>query len=116
MASSIREQLLQALQDIQSTAQVPRQQAELALRRMRHDPAYPKTLAEIACHEQAPVSTRQAALSTLRLFVSDNWSSAHNEEGPAIIIAGSIKEDIRTAMLLLAFDANTERKVKVGAR
>ncbi len=107
--------LLQLLADTQSPAQGPRKQAEAHLEQAHSNPAFPGSLADIACHSSASDQVRQSALLLLRTWVDKNWSG-ENEEGNAVFISDEVKERLRGQMLELAIRGDADRKIKTLAR
>ncbi|KAI2777112.1 ARM repeat-containing protein [Daldinia loculata] len=110
----MEDQLVQVLANTQLAAEGPRKQAELDLKHAASNPAFPLSLANIARHTSIAVEIRQAALSALRLFIERNWSG-ENDDGPAIPIADSIKDQIRPLVLDLALNSEDDRKIKTAA-
>jgi hypothetical protein len=111
---SMEDQLLGLLADTLSSAAAPRKQAEEQLKQATVQPAFPGSLAAIACHGDVAVEIRQSALLSLRTFVEKNWSG-HDENGPTIMIEEGVKEQLRTSMLELATSQEADRKVTVAA-
>jgi importin-9 len=111
----MEDQLVQLLANTQSSAEGPRKQAELDLRHAQTNPAFPLSLANIGTHTSIGVDIRQAALYNLRQFIEKNWNG-DNDEGPAIPIADSVKEQIRQVVLELALSSNDDRKIKTASR
>ena len=109
------EQLAQLLASTQLAQEGPRKLAELELLHARTNPEFPSALARIAALASAPVQIRQAALTTLRKFVEDNWS---NEGGDAIPIPipDPTREQIKNILLELVLSPEDQRKVKLAAR
>lgn len=113
----MEDQLLRILVDTQSPAQGPRQQAELSLKRLETNEAFPRSLAAIASHSSVKLSDRQSALSVLRRFVEKNWSGQDElDEGPINPIPDPSKGQLRKVMLDLATSGEDDRKIKAGAR
>jgi hypothetical protein len=111
----MEDQLVQVLANTQLAAEGPRKQAELDLKHVQSNPAYPLSLANISRHTSIPVEVRQAALSTLRRFIENNWSG-ENDDGPVIPIADDVKDQIRPLILDLALNCEDDRKIKTAAR
>ena len=111
----MEDQLVQVLANTQLAAEGPRKQAELDLKHAASNPAFPLSLTNIARHTSITVEIRQAALSALRLFIERNWSG-ENDDGPAIPIADSVKDQIRPLILDLALNSEGDRKIKSAAR
>lgn len=113
----MEDQLLQVLQDTQSSAEGPRKQAELHLQQLQSNEAFPTSLAAIASHQSVATGIRQSALSVLRRFVEKNWSGADDDtEGPTIPIGDAAKETLKVQLLELATSTEEDRKVKSAAR
>ncbi|CAJ2502053.1 Uu.00g049060.m01.CDS01 [Anthostomella pinea] len=110
----MEDQLVQVLANTQLPDAGPRKQAELDLKHAQSNPAYPISLANIGLHTSIAVEIRQAALSSLRLFVEKNWSG-DSDDGPTIPIADSVKDQIRPMVLDLALNAGDDRKIKTAA-
>ncbi|ELR02111.1 hypothetical protein VC83_09490 [Pseudogymnoascus destructans] len=114
--SNLEEQLLHLLTEAQSSALAPRQQAEAHLQALHSNEAFPTGLAAIAAHTSLPISTRQAALTTLRLFAEKNWSGEDEEtEGPTVAISDDVKAVLRSRLLELATSGEDERRVRGAA-
>jgi importin-9 len=115
--SNLEEQLLHLLAETQSSALEPRQQAEAHLQALHANEAFPTSLAAIAAHTRLAIGTRQAALTTLRLFVEKNWSGEDEEtEGPTVIISDEVRAVLRSRLLELATGGEDERRVRGAAR
>ncbi|KAI0193136.1 armadillo-type protein [Astrocystis sublimbata] len=114
----MEEQLVQALANTQLAADGPRMQAELDLKRAQTNPAFPLSLASIACHTSVSLQIRQAALSYLRRFIEANWSGENGESGDSsapIPVADDVKTQIRPMVLELALNFDGDRKIKTAA-
>lgn len=115
--SNLEEQLLLLLAETQSSAYEPRKQAEAHLQALYTNEAFPISLATIAAHTSVAIGTRQAALTTLRLFVEKNWSGEDEvTEGPSVAISDEVKAVLRAKLLELATGGEDERRVRGGAR
>jgi hypothetical protein len=112
----MEDQLMQLLSNSQLPEQAPRQQAEIELKHASTNPAYPPALANVAAHTSVETKIRQAALSTLRLFIEANWVNDQFNSEPAIPIADDAKAQIRQTLLDLALSPEEDRKVKVAVR
>ncbi|KAI0401273.1 armadillo-type protein [Xylaria palmicola] len=110
----MEDQLVQVLANTQLAAEGPRIQAELDLKRATTNPAFPLSLANIGRHASVTLEVRQAALSTLRRFIEDNWSG-ENDDGPVIPIDDNVKDQIRPLVLDLALNFDGDRKIKTAA-
>ncbi|RDL30402.1 uncharacterized protein BP5553_10280 [Venustampulla echinocandica] len=110
----MEDQLLQLLSDTQLPAEGPRKEAESRLQQAQSNPAFPGSLAAIASHSSVTPEIRQSALLILRPFVEKNWSG-QAEDGAAIPIADSVKEQLRVQMLELATSGDADRKIKSAA-
>ncbi|KAK4184527.1 importin subunit beta-5 [Podospora australis] len=106
--------LIQLFQDTQSSDEVRRKQAEIALLHAQSNPEYSHALLRIAAEPQVPVEVRQASLTTLRRFVEKNWNPDGGET-PHIPISDATKEHIKQGILELALSTEDQRKVKVAA-
>ena len=113
----MEEQLVQLLSNAQSPEQGPRQQAEIELKRARTNPAFPTSLAAIASHTSVSLEVRQAALSTLRIFIENNWVIGDEpDDEPPVPISDESREQLRQVLLDLALSSEDDRKVKIAAR
>ncbi|KAI1332992.1 armadillo-type protein [Xylariaceae sp. FL0255] len=110
----MEDQLVQILANTQLPAEGPRKQAELDLKQAQSNPAFPLSLTNIGRHTSISLDVRQAALSTLRRFVENNWSG-ENDDGPAIPIADDVKSQIRPLLLDIALNSDDDRKIKTAA-
>jgi hypothetical protein len=109
------------LVDLLAKTQLPDQarlQAELDLLHARTNPAFPTSLANVAAHVSIDTAIRQAALSTLRLFIEKNWNAGDREpdQEPQIEIPDASRAHLRQVLLELALSTEDNRKVKVAAR
>lgn len=112
----MEDQLIQVLTNSQSSAEGPRKQAELDLRRAANTPAYSLLLTNIARHPTVSAHIKQSALNAFRLFIERNWSGV-SEYGPCVIVPDSVKEQVRPLILDLALNApDDQRVVKTAAR
>lgn len=109
------DQLVQLLSSTTQADQTQRLNAELELKRAQTNPAYPVSLAKVASHTSVDISVRQVALSTLRLFIENNWAVEDPSETP-IPIADDARQLVRQALLDLALSPEDDRKVKIAAR
>lgn len=112
----MEDQLIQLLSNTQLPDQAPRQQAEIELKRAHTNPAFPQSLANIAAHTSVETNVRQAALSTLRLFIERNWAADELVDEPVIPIADDVRAQLRQTLLDLAVSPEEDRKVKISAR
>ncbi|KAK3319039.1 armadillo-type protein [Apodospora peruviana] len=110
----MEEHVVQLLANTQQVQEGPRKQAELDLSQLRPNPDFPQTLARIGAHQSAPVEIRQSALTYLRKFVEENWST-EGADGPHIPIPDPVKDQLRHAMLEIVLSEEDQRKVKVAA-
>jgi importin-9 len=116
MAGIMEDQLLHLLADTQLPAEGPRKQAELHLQQAQSNPAFPSSLAAIACRPSVGLEIRQSALLILRTFVEKNWSGENEEGEPVVPIEEQTKEVLRVQMLELATSGDADRKIKSAAR
>lgn len=113
----MEDQLVSLLANTQSSDQGPRQQAEIELKHARANPAFPTSLANIANHNSIDVAIRQAALSTLRLFIEKNWNTEDRGfDEPPVDISDTSREQLRNTLLEIALSDEDKRPVKVAAR
>ncbi|ORY58176.1 importin-beta domain-containing protein [Pseudomassariella vexata] len=110
----MEDQLVQVLANTQLAAEGPRKQAELDLKHVETNPAFPLSLANIGSHSSIALEVRQAALLNLRLFIERNWSG-ESDEGPVIPISDAVKEQMRPVVLDLALGSEDDRKIKTAA-
>lgn len=111
----MEDQLVQVLANTQLTAEGPRKQAELDLKRAQTNPAFPLSLTNIGRHESVSVAVRQAAFTALRRFVESNWSG-ESDEGPTIPIDDAVRDQLRPLLLDTALNYEGDRKLKSWAR
>lgn len=112
----MEDQLAHLLAEAQRSEQVPRQQAEIELKRAQTNPAYPTALANIASHTSINTGIRQAALSTLRLFIQNNWAVDDPSNEDPIPISDETRQVLRQTLLDLAVSSENDRLVKVATR
>jgi hypothetical protein len=112
----MEQELLSLLADTQSSTTSTRQAAELRLKSLYSNEAFPISLTAIASHESVPVNLRQSALSVLRTFIGAGWSSMLDDFKGHVLVNDANKAQIRLALLELATTTETpERKVKASA-
>ncbi|KAG6007567.1 hypothetical protein E4U43_000285 [Claviceps pusilla] len=111
----MEEQLVQLLANTQLPDQGPRQQAEIELKRARTSPAYPVSLAKIASHTSISTGIRQSALTSLRLFIENNWAVGDQDDEPIIPISDESRAILKQSLLDLALSQEEDRKVKIAA-
>jgi importin-9 len=115
----MEDQLVQLLANTQLSAEGPRKQAELNLRHLRADPAYPISLANIASHTAIALNIRQSALASLRQFIQANWSLDGDDDEvevqAPINIPDTTKTQIRSVLLELVLSNEDERKIKAAS-
>jgi hypothetical protein len=112
----MEDQLAQLLANTQLPDQAPRQAAEIEIKRAQTNPAFPVSLARIGAHSSIDTSIRQAALSTLRLFIEKNWAVEELDDEPQISISDEARELLKQTLLELALSPEDDRKVKIAAR
>lgn len=110
----MEDQLVRLLANMQLPGQGPRQQAELELQRARTNPAFPVSLANVASHASVSTGVRQSALSTLRLFIKDNWALDDPKDEPPIPISDDARTLLKQSLLDLALGVD-DRRVKIAA-
>ncbi|KAK1249454.1 hypothetical protein MKX07_002970 [Trichoderma sp. CBMAI-0711] len=111
----MEDQLAQLLANTQLPDQAPRQAAEIEIKRAQTNPAFPVSLARIGAHSSIDTSIRQAALSTLRLFIEKNWAVEELDDEPQISISDEARELLKQTLLELALSPEDDRKVKIAA-
>lgn len=107
---------MQLLANTQLSEQVPRQQAEIELKRARTNPAYPVSLINVASHTSIDINVRQSALSTLRLFIESEWSPEDLGSEPQIPISDETRVQIKQTLLDLTITQENDRRIKTAAR
>ncbi|KAM7215961.1 armadillo-type protein [Rhypophila decipiens] len=112
--ATMDDHVAQLLANTQLNEEAPRQQAEIDLKNLRTNPEYPLALLRIGSHTAVGVNIRQAALTTLRKVVEENWSP-EGGDGPHIPITDVAKEALRQGILELVLGPEPERKLKVAA-
>lgn len=112
----MEDQLVQLLANTQLPDQGPRQQAEIELKRARSNPAFPVSLANVASHTSVATAVRQSALSTLRLFIENNWAADDPGDEPQVPISDDARKLLQQSLLDLALSPEEDRKVKIAAR
>ena len=75
----MEQQIVQLLQDTQSSHEGPRTNAELQLRQLYTNTSFAPTLVAVSTHQSIPLATRQAALLLLKQFVQQVWSPQFEE-------------------------------------
>ncbi|KAF2238926.1 ARM repeat-containing protein [Viridothelium virens] len=112
----MEDELVNLLDQTQSSIDNTRRQAELRLQQLQQsNEAYPLALSSIAAHDSVPVSIRQAALLNLKTYVLANWSSQFEEFKGQIILGDSTKNTLRQTLLQLATNGREDRKVESAA-
>lgn len=114
----MEDQLAQLLANTQLAQEEPRKRAELDLKHVQPNPAFPVALANIAAHASVSTDIRQAALTYLRRFIQYNWGEPDDDEdeGPQIPIPEATKEQLRHKLLELALSDEPDRKVTSSVR
>jgi hypothetical protein len=115
MAASMEDQICHLLSETLH-AGGQRQQAEDHLLSLQTNEAYPISLAAIARHTSVALAVRQVALSTLRLFVENNWSGVQEGDEQVINIPEHSKQILRVQLLELATSGDVDRKIRSAAR
>ncbi|THW41829.1 putative importin 9 [Aureobasidium pullulans] len=108
-------QIVQLLQDTQSSHEGPRTNAELQLRQLYTNTSFAPTLVAVSTHQSIPLATRQAALLLLKQFVQQVWSPQFEEFKGEMLVSAEDRATLRQALLDLATDAHQERKIKSAA-
>lgn len=109
-------ELANILADTQDRNEERRKRAELQLRSLYSNEAFPLTLTSIAYNNAAPVNIRQSALSTLRTFIVAAWSPQFEEFKGQVLVSDANKAQLRRVLLELATTAQiNERKVRASA-
>lgn len=111
----MEEQVAQLLAATQTASEAPRKQAEQQLQSLWTHPEYAPGLVAIASHDSVPLNIRQAALASLRQFVTSMWSAQFDEfkgQQGDVLVQDDIKVRIREGLLDLALSDQQDRKVK----
>ncbi|POR35350.1 Importin subunit beta-5 [Tolypocladium paradoxum] len=111
----MEDQLVQLLANTQLPDQGPRQQAEIELKRARSNPAFPISLANVASHTSVATAVRQSALTTLRLFIENNWATDDPGDEPQVPISDEARKLLQQSLLDLALSPEEDRKVGLSA-
>jgi hypothetical protein len=114
----MEEQVVQLLAATQQASPEPRKQAEQQLQSLWSHPDYAPGLVQIASHDSVPVEIRQAALLTLKQWVTSYWSSHFDEfkgQQRETLVPDEIKARIRQPLLELATTDHLDRKIKAAA-
>jgi importin-9 len=112
----MEQELLQLLADTQSPAADIRKTAEIRLRGLHSNEAFPISLASIASHQSIPANLRQSSLSILRTFIQSSWSPNLEEFKGVVLVSDENKTRLRQLLLELATTAETsDRRVKNSA-
>ncbi|RDA94750.1 hypothetical protein CP533_6734 [Ophiocordyceps camponoti-saundersi (nom. inval.)] len=111
----MEDSLAQLLANTQLPDEAPRKQAEIELKRAHANPAFPVCLANIASHASVASAVRQAALTTLRLFIERNWPGDNADDEPLVAISDEARALLKSSLLDLALGLDEDRKVKISA-
>ncbi|BFZ62592.1 hypothetical protein YB2330_003693 [Saitoella coloradoensis] len=94
--------LLPLLRATQSADQNARLSAELSLRQLQGQEAFPVGLSNIAASNDVDQPLRQSALILLKSYVLNNWSAESENHNPTIPVATpTAKEHVRTTLFPL---------------
>lgn len=115
-AITMEDQLAQVLSNTLQPSAEHRMQAELELKQIQANPAYPVSLAKVAGHASIETNIRQAALTSLRQFIENNWAADEPGVDPPIPIADEVRNILRQSLLDLALTPEDDRKAKIAAR
>lgn len=107
--------LVSVLGNTLSAAEAPRKQAEIDLITIKKEPQFLLAALSVGRNTSLSVEIRQAALTSMRMFVQQNWSPEEND-GFHMHIPDEAKNQIRPGVLDLVLNAEDERKVKIAAR
>ncbi|KAI6778489.1 importin-9 [Emericellopsis cladophorae] len=111
----MEDELIQILSNTQQADAGIRKAAELELKRNNLNPAFPQALANIASHASVDTKVRQSALSTLRLFIEENWAPDPDNEAPQVPIQPEARIQLRESLLKLAIIGDEDRRIKIAA-
>lgn len=114
----MEKQIVDLLVTVQSAAAEPRKAAEQQLHSLWNHPDYAPGLVTIASHEDVPLEIRQAALLTLKQFVTSYWSSSFDEfkgQSGDTLVPEEVKARIREPLLQLAISDGVDRRIKAAA-
>ncbi|KAI9679369.1 MAG: hypothetical protein M1817_005391 [Caeruleum heppii] len=104
----MEEQLLEILNQTQSSADAPRKQAERRLQELYTNEA---------SHKSVPTNLRQSAILVLKTFVQSTWSTSFDEFKRDVPLSDATRTQVRETILSVATsnDEGDERKVKAAA-
>lgn len=88
-----------------------RLEAEMQLKALYPDPAFPESLVTIASHIQLSTTDRFLALVVLKLFVVKGWSPLLDEFEGQVLVDDGTKNRIKQRLLALVFEDNLDSKV-----
>jgi importin-9 len=111
----MEQQVLDLLRATQSSAAQPRTTAELELKKLYGNSAFPVALVTIGAHKEIQVSDRVAALFSLKKFVNLAWSSSLDEFAGRVLITDQAKVEVRNRLLSIVFDAEVDSRVTSAA-
>ncbi|MCJ1397726.1 hypothetical protein MMC11_000922 [Xylographa trunciseda] len=104
-------QLLEILSATQSNDAQARLAAELQLKGLYSDEAFPLALVNIGAHPDVALPERLIALVVLKQFVGRGWSPAFAEFEGKILFGDTLKSDIKVRLLGIVFDGSVNSKV-----
>ncbi|KAF8241684.1 ARM repeat-containing protein [Wilcoxina mikolae CBS 423.85] len=106
---TMEQELLNLFQQTQQSEEIPRRAAEAQLETLYSNTGFPIALANIATALHLPLTSRQAALTTLKRYVLHCWSDSYEDfQGP--LASPELKTHLRPRLLALATD--DQRKVR----
>lgn len=103
--------MLDLLKATQSSSAQPRTAAELELKKLYGNEAFPAALVTIGSHNDINTSDRVAALLSLKSFVNLAWSPSLEDYAGSILIGDQAKADVRQRLISLVYDAYGDSKV-----
>lgn len=112
----MEQELANILAETQDRSEERRKRAELQLKSLYSNDAFPLALTAIAYNNSTPVNIRQSALLTLRVFVLATWSPQFEEFKGQVLVTDANKAHLRRVLLELATTSHVnERKVRASA-
>ena len=107
----MEQQLLAILAATQSSDGPTRLAAELQLKGLYSDQAFPGALVTIGAHPDVALPERIVALVVLKQLVGSGWSAALEEFEGKVLFSDDVKADIKNRSLAIVFDGNIDSKV-----
>ncbi|KAK4999829.1 hypothetical protein LTR66_001213 [Elasticomyces elasticus] len=111
----MEEQLVRLLAETQSSQEGLRKHAELQLKDLHTNAAFPQALVSVAAHDSVSLAVRQSALLYLKTFVLAAWSPQFDEFESQVLVSDDSKQQLRRSVLEIATGSQGERKLKSAA-